>query len=221
MSLTQTHAACHVKYKILNAPVKRWPFSHFHVENVFPADFYADILTSLPPHDAYSTHGTSYKGRKFANPTKLDLFDFLLTEDFLKTVVTTFLPDFKTRFPSAQFDPKMDLRLVLDGENYSIGPHTDAAWKVVSLLFYLPPDDSLRAFGTSVYAPKDPTFRCPGGPHHDFSGFNRLHTAPFLPNSCFGFFKTDYSFHGVEPITIPCRRDVLLWNLYDRNVARK
>lgn len=221
MSLCRTHAACHVKYKILNAPVKRWPFSHFYIENVFPQDFYSDILASLPPHEDYSTYGTSYKGRKFANPTKLDLFDFLLTEDFLKTVITTFLPDFKARFPTAQFDPKMDLRLVLDGENYSIGPHTDAAWKIVSLLFYLPPNDSLKSFGTSLYTPKDPTFRCPGGPHHDFKGFDRVFTAPFLPNSCFGFFKTDYSFHGVEPITIPCRRDVLLWNLYDKSVARK
>lgn len=216
MTLSCTHAFHHLTYKIANANVQSWPYSHFYVTNVFPASFYNDILSYLPPQEDYSTKGTSYKGRKFAHPVKNGLFDFLLTEDFLKTIVTTFLSDFKRRFPTGELHPKVDLRLVLDGENYSIGPHTDAVWKVVSLLFYLPPNDSLRGLGTSIYTPKDPAFTCPGGPHHSFDGFNRVWTAPFLPNSCFGFFKTNRSFHGVEPITIPCRRDVLLWNLYNK-----
>lgn len=218
MSPSQTNALAHTTYKLLNAEVRKWPFSHFYVNDVFPASFYEEVLAFLPPPDGYSSGKSDYHGRKFADPTQNQLFSFLLSEEFLKTVITLFLPEFKDAFPDAKFHPKMDLRLVLDSKNYSIGPHTDAKWKVVSLLFYLPHDDSLSALGTSVYAPKDPSFRCPGGPHHPFDQFERLWTAPFIPNSCFGFFKTDNSFHGVEPITIPCRRDVLLWNLYDKGV---
>lgn len=221
MSLTRTLASMQARYQIANSHIKRWPYAHFFVENVFPERFYDDILSHLPSSDHYTTGKSTYHGRKFANPNKLDLFDFLLTEDFLKVVITAFLPDFKKRFPNANFKPEMDLRLVLDSDNYSIGPHTDAAWKVASLLFYLPANDDLSDLGTSIYLPKDPNFVCPGGPHHKFEGFDRVWTAPFIPNSCFGFFKTDQSFHGVEPITIPCRRDVLLWNLYDRSVPRK
>lgn len=205
----------HLRYVLLNEQVRRYPFPHFFAKNVFPEDFYSRIRDFLPPPDAYQSGKNNYNGRKFADPTTSGLFDFLLTPEFSKTIISVFLPDFQKRFPSGQFTPKTDLRLVLDGKNYSIGPHTDAPWKVVSLLFYLPPDYTCQDLGTSIYVPRNPSFRCPGGPHHPFDGFKRVWTAPFIPNSCFGFFKTDQSFHGVEPIPSPVRRDVLLWNLYD------
>lgn len=216
-----TDPFAHLKYKLLNSTVHQYPFAHFHAKNVFPVEFYDSIQRSLPTLDGYSTHGTSYKGRKFAAPIKNGPLGFLLTDEFAKTIITLFLPEFRHRFPTGTFESKMDLRLVLDGENYSIGPHTDAPWKIVSLLFYLPRDLTLQDLGTSIYTPRDPEFRCPGGPHHKFEDFNLIWTAPYLPNSCFGFFKTDRSFHGVQPITRPCRRDVLLWNLYDKNASRK
>ena len=69
--------------------------------------------------------------------------------------------------------------------------------------------------GTSIYVPNDPDFRCPGGPHHNRNQFTRLHTNPFAPNSLFAFFKTDNSFHGVEPVGDPdCRRWLLLYDIY-------
>jgi hypothetical protein len=40
-------------------------------------------------------------------------------------------------------------------------------------------------------------------------------TAPYLPNSLFGFVRTDNAFHGVEPvIDLDARRDLLLYNLF-------
>jgi hypothetical protein len=36
---------------------------------------------------------------------------------------------------------------------------------------------------------------------------------PYLPNSLFAFVKTPNSFHGVEPISEPIRRDLLLFDL--------
>lgn len=217
MSLSTTLAYHHVTYRFLNAKVKTFPFSHFYVKNVFPDDFYRDILDSLPPSEEYSQGKSAYHGRKFADPVKSGLFDFMLSKEFVRTIYATFQPDFEKRFENEKPTFSMDLRLVRDSENYSIGPHTDARWKVVSLLFYLPVTDEFSSLGTSIYLPKDRSFHCPGGPHHPFDLFDKVYTAPYLPNSCFGFFKTDYSFHGVDPITIPCKRDVLLWNLYSRD----
>ena len=89
------------------------------------------------------------------------------------------------------------------------------ARKVITLLFYLPKDESQRHLGTSIYLPKDREFRCPGGPHYSREGFERIVTMPFLPNSLFVFLKTNNSFHGVEPVQDPdTRRWLLLYDLY-------
>src|SRR5262249_17474227 len=93
-----------------------------------------------------------------------------------------------SKFASVLEPPVGDLRtrrfnddalLVQDYTTYSLGPHTDSPAKVLSFLFYLPPDDALAHLGTSVYVPKDPSFTCPGGPHHPFDQFHRVYTMPY------------------------------------------
>lgn len=205
----------HLAYKIANATVHPFPFPHIFVEEVFPWAFYNELLANLPDEDDYSAHKTAYRSRKFANPTVIDAFSLLHSQQFGNIAVSPFRQHIQTRFGGSPAQTHSDLRLVRDSQNYSIGPHTDAPWKILSYLFYLTPDFNLVDHGTSIYLANDPTFRCPGGPHHPYKEFTRIYTAPFVPNSLFAFFKTDYSFHGVEPITIPCQRDVLLWNLYD------
>lgn len=205
----------HMAYKISNADVKPFPAPHIYVEDVFPNSFYTTLLANLPKPDGYSTGEANYKGRVFYDPVNLGILEPLRSQEWLDIATYPFrhaiAKDHGTSFPAST-----DLRLVLDGENYAIGPHTDAKYKVLSYLFYLPRDCYLEAHGTSIYLPKDPTFRCKGGPHHNREDFIKVWTAPFIRNSMFAFYKTDFSFHGVETITIPCRRDVLLWNLYDR-----
>jgi hypothetical protein len=120
------------------------------------------------------------------------------------------------RFGAGPASLRDEALLVQDITNYKLGPHTDTLRKVITLLFYLPKDTSQAHLGTSIYRPKDPAFRCPGGPHHPHDQFERLETMPFLPNSLFAFFKTDNSFHGVEPVADPdTRRWLLLYDLYD------
>jgi hypothetical protein len=89
---------------------------------------------------------------------------------------------------------------------------------MVSLLFYMPSyEEDWREneeYGTRLYLPKDPSFVCEGGPHYPFEGFDEVACMPFRPNSCFGFWKTNRSFHGVPPIPVQFQRDVLLFNIY-------
>lgn len=209
----------HLAYKIANAPLQAFPFPHFCIQHAMPWDYYAALREELRPEATYKGVDGKYKGRKFGNSDDLPLLEPFKTEDFTNIASFPFRKYIEKRFPHG-FKPKTDLRLVLDGENYSIGPHTDAPWKVLSLLFYLPNDYDLQEHGTSIYLPRDQTFRCEGGPHHSRDAFTRVATMPFVPNTLFAFFKTNFSFHGVEPITIPCRRDVLLWNLYDDGAGR-
>lgn len=205
----------HVLYALRNAQVKKWPFPHFFVENVFPADFYRILLAGVAARTDYIEGEKHYNGRKFGQTDHFSSLDFMKSKEFLREVCKIFADSMKQRFSDANFTVYSDLRFIRDGQGYFIGPHTDATWKIVSLLFYLPTDTQHAEHGTSIYLPKDRTFTCFGGPHHDFAHFDRIATAPYLPNSCFGFFKTCNSFHGVEPINVPIRRDVLLYNIYE------
>jgi hypothetical protein len=205
----------HVMYALCNTRVKPWPYPHFYAENVFPPDFYPQILQHLNEKTQYSV-ASPFANRSFAREVDMPELQFLQRPCFMNAMINLFKEQFVERFPDGRASVYKDLRLVRDAQHYKIGPHTDARWKVLSLLFYLPPDAANAQYGTSIFTPRDPNFTCEGGPHHDFAQFDRVYTAPFVPNSCFGFWKTARSFHGVEPIPIPITRDVLLFNIYER-----
>lgn len=210
----------HVKYSLLNAGRREWPFTHFYAENVFPADYYEGIqafLRSMKAEDFVETTnaGTGkYGNRAFAAENMIPGCEFMESQDFLRSVLSIFKKEVQETFAEGKIGVSRDIRLIRDSKEYKIGPHTDAKWKLVSLLFYLPTSDDYKDYGTSLFVPKDPTFVCEGGPHYPFEPFNKVFTAPFMPNTCLGFWKTNRSFHGVEPIPIEIQRNVLLYNIY-------
>lgn len=207
----------HVLYALRNATVKKWPFSHFYVENVFPPAFYDAMLAQLDYMIDFRAEEGKYHGRTFGNAAGT-ICHWMEQPGFMQQIAQIFLPELKQRYKDKSLTMYNDLRLVRDCKGYYIGPHTDAPWKLVSLLFYLPYTDMYAEHGTSLYVPKDSKVRCAGGPHHGFEHFNRVATAPYRANTCFGFFKTDNSFHGVETIAEDFRRDVLLFNIYDSEI---
>jgi hypothetical protein len=210
----------HVKYSLLNAQRREWPFTHFYAENVFPPACYESIqayLRSLTQDDFSETTnaGTgAYRNRAFSRENMIPGCEFMESADFLRAVLKIFQKEVTEVFPDGKLAVSRDIRLIRDSKEYKIGPHTDAKWKLVSLLFYLPPDDRYRDYGTSLFVPKEPAFTCEGGPHYSFEPFHKVSTAPFLPNTCLGFWKTNRSFHGVEPIPVEIQRNILLYNVY-------
>src|ERR1700744_2915383 len=163
-------------YNIMNAPVRPYPYPHLWVPDVFPAGFYDQIQANLPRHDSMSPIGEvrpvrGYKERFVLqlgradqlarlSPPQREFWDafgaWLLSGRMLENLVTKFGPLLAQRFGPGEkvslFDEAM---LVEDQTNYALGPHTDAPPKVITVLFYLPKDDTLRPHGTSLYAPKD------------------------------------------------------------------
>lgn len=103
--------------------------------------------------------------------------------------------------------------LMRDLESYALGPHTDSAQKLVSVLFYLAADESAPELGTSLYRPRDRAFSCPGGPHHGFGKFERVATLRYKPNAMLAFPKSRVCFHGVEPVASARQRDLLLFDI--------
>lgn len=232
-------AELYLAYKIANAPLNMFPYPHFYVENVFPPEFYAEIQAHLPDSQAmlpieavrpvrgYNERFVMELGGKNVEtlPAEKKAFwgefmRWLRGARFGEGIISKFQPLMVQRFgvnPNLEFYD--DVLLVEDITRYSLGPHTDAAHKVITMLFYLPKDESQKHLGTSIYVPRDPSFRCPGGPHHPHEDFERVLTMPFMPNALFAFFKTDNSFHGVEPLTDPdTRRWLLLYDIYVKEV---
>lgn len=232
----------YLHYRIANAQLLNYPFPHFYVREVFPPDWYQELIARLPPQECYVRLDETGSVTKGAYPERFvcTLSDAMRSEhseegesgpwselarimgqpQFAHRILALFNDAVAHRFGSAGVDFDVDCRLVRDFSNYAIAPHTDSPRKIVSLLFYMPADESLRALGTSIYIPKDPTLRCDGRKHHQFKDFRKVMTAAYLPNSLFGFFKTDQAFHGVERIELArVQRDSMLYNINVRKSA--
>jgi len=103
---------------------------------------------------------------------------------------------------------KKNSRVVLtrDFPGYSIGPHTDSKKDFAAFIFYLT-DQEIDGLGTSMFVPRH-AVKFPEK-HNDFAGFSLLKTVPYAPNSYFGFFRSDHSFHGVTKTRFV--RNTLQW----------
>jgi hypothetical protein len=234
----------HVRYRVGNAPMLGSPFPHFFLHPVFPEDFYAALRQHLPDLSAYQRldeTGTVAKGaykerfvcsiedlaererRAGSEPFWHAFGAWLQGDAFAELLMDKFRSGIDERFgPKVALRVSTEVRLVRDFTNYAISPHTDKPSKLISLLFYLPADASMRHLGTSIYAPNDPEFRCDGTAHYRFEDFKRAAAMDYVPNALFAFLRTDQAFHGVPKIgDANIERDVLLYNIYvDEVVAR-
>jgi hypothetical protein len=225
-------------YAVGNAPIQTFPYPHIYVRDVFPREYYAELLRNLPPAEVLKpiTQARNVRGpyddrfvlgltpaelARLPDPYRAfwtDLTGWMVGGRFGPLVLGKFGHFIEQRFQGmsgVQFTD--EALLVEDRTRYALGPHTDTPAKVLSMLFYLPADESQSHLGTSIYVPKDPQFVCEGGPHHPFDRFDRMITMPFVPNALFAFLKTANSFHGVEPIREESVRRHLL--LYDVRLA--
>lgn len=217
----------HVIERVQDAQLVVDPFPYVVVDEVFPKDYYAQVLENFPAPQSLRPLGetgrvsrNSYQERHvvlftpedFARMTSAqqrfwhDFAGWMYSDLFLQTFVTKFHQALEPRLSrilqqEEALKARGDALLVNDQTNYAIGPHTDAPHRLVSFLFYMPRDASMRELGTSIYRPKDPSFTCWGGPHHPFEPFDLVRTVEFLPNRLLAFPKTERSFHGVEPIS--------------------
>lgn len=227
----------HVIARITEAPVKRLPMPHFYLEEVFPQDFYRELLANLPDDNDFVCLGDTGRVPKGAYRERFvflpkpdhvealaeskqkfwrELGAWMYGPRFFRSMVAKFAQSAAARFGDklAKVGMAPEVLVVRDRTNYAIGPHTDAPHRFLSMLFYCPPDASREHLGTSIFMPRDPKFTCKGGPHYGFDKFVKVDTMPYRPNSLFCFVRTDRSFHGVEPIADKdVARDVILYDI--------
>jgi hypothetical protein len=227
----------HVLARLAAAPVLQDPFAHCVIDEIFPRDFYESIIDHWPQEQDWqplSETGRVSPGAYSARQVVLmdpggyvrldaerrafweaDVGGWLLGAQFRASVLKKFFIE------PQETEAASDALIVSDRTTYAIGPHTDAPHRMVSLLFYLPEDATFRRFGTSLYEPLDPSFRCGGGPHHAFSLFRRVSTLDFVPNRLVAFPKSDRCFHGVERVDLDgIDRRLLIYNVRARSASR-
>ena len=203
-----TVVTSHVQKAILNAPIRPEPWPHLFVENIFPPDFYEELLSYFPYREQLAP-----LSRKTTNR-----FVYWLERD---GVLTPGVHPWWASFRAQLFMPlwltlesKFKVRgrytgseLLYDISGYGLGPHTDTPDKLITGLFYLPEvhADS-GAKGTVLYKGEAPDplgkLRATGLPPY----LPREHSViPYWPNSALFFVRTDMSYHGVHRTAVPRR----------------
>lgn len=233
----------HVENRLREAEVSLEPYPHYCLENVFPADYYQLLLKNLPGNDSYENlyEVTTLKLDHFRHRDQRDMktgwtdvlppeqkafwddFDsWFLGSDLAQAVLQTFSDQMRARFGDRSDWPEVSVesQLIRHRAGYYLGPHSDLHTKLVVLLIYLAPDDRAAHLGTSLFRPKDPNFTCPNSTHYPFEDFVKVKTAPYKPNSMLAFFRSDVSFHGLEPLSDSdlqaTPRDLIQYVLYDK-----
>ena len=215
----------HLVYQVINTPIREYPYPHFFNTSVFPQNFYAKIMKHMPEANNYETlkkqgliNVTDNDLKKFErrgvitlHDDKIQLIDEGIRDFWLELAKILMSPDFliplfaKFRHwitdehgELLEIPYTTEISLFRDTEMWEMDPHTDQRNEILGLFFYLPPNDSTSHLGTSVYTPKEPGIAAEEFNRFPRKDFNCAYTAPFLPNSVFGFFRNNVSFHGVD-----------------------
>lgn len=181
----------HFVNKLLNAKINTEPFSHSYIEEIFPNDFYQELMKNIPNFSLFS---------KLATKDTLEIQHLGILKK-VNSFWTEFIywicsKEIQEIFVKA-FDVEQGYSHVViynQKKNFKLGPHIDNRTKLFTSLFYLPKDDTLSKYGTGMYRPnvqKPKPF--------EFEDFDLIKKLDFKPNSFFCFGKEN-SWHGVEHI---------------------
>jgi hypothetical protein len=219
-----TNPLDHLIHRLRAVQVECDPFPHYYVENVFPADYYQELLHNLPAGSVYENlyEVTDLKLDHFRHRDQRDMnegwterlppaiqpfwtsfTDWFLGKEMAQAVLESFAGPLRAWIGEQGAWPEVavESQFIRHRAGYFLGPHSDLYTKLVVLLIYLAPDARAQHLGTSLYRSKDPGFSCPESKHYPFEDFIRVKTAPYKPNSLLAFVRSDVSFHGLEPLS--------------------
>lgn len=210
------------------------PFPHIVFRNIFPADFYRDLLRSVPAqgYEPITGTGTRVALRLYGeNLAKIDpalrptwaAASAMLTSNEVERAIRNRLRDgLEIRASGDKVSGVDDLKLVakpvvyLDKDGYQIKPHPDTRKKVVTMQLYCPADRSQEALGTTLYRAS-----LKGLFHVGSYCLEPVKTIPFLPNVGYAFVVlkayhslTKMSWHGRPPIKTDRTRMSILNTFY-------
>lgn len=234
-STTSCRLHQHWRQKLPELSVNHEPYDHTYLEGFFPAELYRKILEQLPESDNYQPLNT----RRWARADGASTRDILtLTEEgvahlpdrqreFWAQIGEAMSSSFLQRYFFEALKQDVALRLgihpeeavdfpayvstlvIRDSDQYRIKPHPDGFPRLVTLVLYLPTDDSREDLGTSVYVEQPWYKRLIGRRFREVGRF------PYRPNSAAAFAVNDLphrkSLHGRELVELDgCVRNLMI-----------
>src|SRR5213082_3033875 len=225
-----------VAESVRNAREGGVPFYHLEFDRVFPSDFYAEMLRTMPDDNDYrpmSGKGKMGSSRPDGRPTrtKIDLFPeyirhlpaekftvwdlvgrVLRSEDVKRALIQHLAPGLRKRFgenfASVGMYPVPILTRDIPG--YRVFKHTDSLWKGITVQLYLPPDNSNTNIGTIFHE------RLPDGTKP------KRKQMPFARNTGYAFAVADNTWHSADTVgpEVTTRDSILLTYFVDRGAWR-
>lgn len=229
----------HFLKQIENVKVETFPYTHLEYDNFFTEEFYDYMKRMMPNNNdviplkkfndvkpsLYKVYD-SYSDDRFSlvihDPTnKYELLDYGLKhpENKKKYVLLhrwfseIFLPKISELFRlDVNNITGNEFLYVLDKEGYKLGAHTDVPQKVITMLIYLPDDDSMYECGTQVLVPVE---------SEGLKGFKAHKVSKFIPKNTFAFLRSENSWHSVSEVKNNKERKLLLFTAVNKNVKIK
>lgn len=198
----------HLVYNVYNSKMNTFPFPHFYIQNIFEDEYYSKIIENLPEEASEIKPKIKFNEEFYSllDETKrkfwIDFRERILCGNLKSCLLDYFKEHIHDRFknnPNVKFYD--DVFIARTEPNTTLTAHTDTPDKVISLIFYLPTDFNHKEFGTAVYLKDDEMY-------------HRIYTAPYFPNSVFGFVRTEESYHGIEPIYENYYRWAIRYSIY-------
>ncbi|KAK3242722.1 hypothetical protein CYMTET_47598 [Cymbomonas tetramitiformis] len=200
---------------IKSAPLIRSPYPHIYLTPVYHPRVFKCVLKHMPVGNSTAFVRTQKKPRFSIRLTssvsdKSGLNNVAFWRSFSKELggsriamlwVERFRSVLKERGnlkkPS---DVLYNLDLSRDTSGWFIKPHTDSVAKLVTTLYYLPPDTSNSDIGTAIFN---------GGKQG--KDLKMVKTAPFVPNAVLAFAPCTRSWHGVSETALDkvAKRDTI------------
>src|SRR2546426_8317854 len=167
---SSTDPLAHVIARLRTSEVLLDPYPHYILEDVFPRDYYQLLIRNLPDASAYQNLYaiTDLKLDHFRHRDQSELSDawaeslpddircfwtefnrWFLGPELARVVLRTFAEPLRERLGDESSWPEVSVeaQLIRHRAGYFLGPHSDLFSKLVVLLVYLAPDDSLSHLG--------------------------------------------------------------------------
>lgn len=223
-NITPDDVLTHLERAIRSAPTVGEPFAHAYYENVFPDDFYWQMLDHLPETEFYEQliHKDAILPNGESARRVFDLEEPAIVKlpAKLKAFWTAYAPVFhSSRTVQAIFShfghpaaTVPQIRLYRDLAGYKILPHPDIPQKQATTQFYFPRDRERLHLGTCLYEQDV----------NDPEEFHKVKQFAFAPNTGYSFAVSEKSWHGVEETHADERpRDTLMIIYHDPDKLRK
>ncbi|MBT3534908.1 MAG: hypothetical protein HN478_13575 [Rhodospirillaceae bacterium] len=214
----------HILGQIEAATVEIDPFSHFVVRDVFPENYYVEMLRNWPNGAQFELQPNRRLVLRDWDPQVSDeqQQEFWKTtrQDYIKqfmmpAIYDKFMPHMREKFEPifyGDWEEKVALMeprfspgaLLCDIDGFILRPHVDHPGQIAKIVFYAALDDENSEVGTDIYETYLQGFNCVNtflfSEKDSEQLFIKRKTVPFLPNSMLVFLNTPRAFHGVSQL---------------------